>query len=222
MTSVRRRSRPDRLGRWLAIAGMAGTILYLPIAFVVGEYRPGYSHVSQGMSVLAESGAPGASAQAANFIMLGMMTIALAIGLHRGINQGKGSVVGPALIGVFGLFAGILDGIIPADPPDAPDTYIGAFHSLTAAIGFVALNTSMFILPRRLREDLEWKNLAVISRWLGASVIVLAVLYLRSRFGGIEVLEKWTGITQRVLVATVLLWLFLLALRLFRTSQPKP
>ena len=42
---------------------------------------------------------------------------------------------------------------------------------------------------------------------------------LQPQEGTVEAWQPWTGVLQRVFAATVLLWLFLLALRLFQTSQ---
>jgi hypothetical membrane protein len=218
MTSENLAKEPVKLSRWLAIGGMVGTILFIPIAFLIGETRDGYSHFSQGISALSETGAPAAWAQSANFITLGVLTIGLAAGLHRGISHGKGSIVGPALIGVFGLLALSMNGIFPADPVGAPETTVGTIHSLTAGLGFLAVIASMFILPRRFREDKDWTNLAGISRWMGTGTCILMVTYLFAQEGVVGTLEPWTGLLQRIFVATVLLWLFLLALRLFQTS----
>ena len=219
MNSVNETQEPDTLNRWLAIGGMAAAILFIPTAFVIGETRAGYSHVSQGISALSESGAPAAWAQSANFIILGVLTIGLAVGLQRGISHGKGSIVGPALIGAFGLLAGIGNGIFRSDPVGAPETLIGTLHSLTAGLGFVAVILSMFILPRRLRYDENWTHLAGIGRWMGAAASILMVVYLMAQEGTVEVWEPWTGLFQRALGASVMLWLFLLALRLYQTSR---
>lgn len=208
------------LNRWLAVGGMVAS-LFVPVAFLIGETRDGYSHASQGISALSESGAPAAWAQTANFMILGLLVIGLAVGLQRGINDGEGSVLGPALIAVFGLIAGIGNGIFPADPVDAPETTVGTLHSLGAGLGFVAVIVAMFVLPRRLRQEQEWANLAGVSRWMGVVASVLMVVYLLAHEGAVEAWQPWEGLLQRVFGATVLLWLFLLALRLYRTSQPE-
>ena len=45
------------------------------------------------------------------------------------------------------------------------------------------------------------------------------VTYLMAQEGAVAAWEPWTGLLQRGMGATVVLWLFLLALRLFQTSQ---
>lgn len=204
--------------RWLALGGMAGTALFIPIAFVIGETRRGYSHAAQGISALSEAGAPHAWAQSTNFILVGLLLAGLAIGLDRGIGEGRGSTLGPALIAAFGLFALVMDGVFPADAVGAPDTRVGIIHSLTAGLGFVAVIVSMFVLPRRLVDHKEWKDLAALSRWFGVTSILLMVTYLMAQEGTIPAWHPWTGLLQRAMGATVMLWLFLLALRLYQTQ----
>lgn len=46
----------SRLNRWLALGGMAGTLLFFPVAFLIGETRDGYSHLAHRISALSQSG----------------------------------------------------------------------------------------------------------------------------------------------------------------------
>ena len=208
-----------KLTKWLAIGGMTGTVLFIPIAFLIGETREGYSHLSQGISALSETGAPEARAQTVNFIIVGLLLIGLAVGLQRGIGEVRGSVLGPALIAAFGLLALIMNGVFPADPVGAPETSAGTVHSLTAGLGFIAVIVSMFVLPRRFQEHKEWRNLSSISRWFGIASIILMVSYLMAQEGAVQAWQPWTGLFQRGMGAAVMVWLFLLALRLFQTSR---
>jgi hypothetical protein len=207
------------LTKWLAIGGMAGSLLFIPTAFLIGMTRGSYSHIAQGISALSETGAPDAWAQTGNFIVVGFLLIGLAVGLQHGIGAGNGSVLGPALIATFGLLALVLNGVFPADPVGAPETSVGTAHSLTAGLGFIAVIVSMFILPGRFREQAEWQNLAALSHWFGLVSIVLMVTFLMAQEGAVQVWQPWTGLLQRGMGAAVLLWLFLLALRLYRTSR---
>jgi hypothetical protein len=216
-TSARDLSVRKARTRWLALGGLAGTALFIPIAFVIGETRDGYSHAAQGISALSEAGAPQAWAQSANFILVGLLVTGLAIGLHQGLGEGRGSALGPVLIAAFGLGALVLNGIFPADPVGAAETRVGTIHSRAAGLGFVAVIASMFVLPRRLVDHRQWKGLASLSRWFGVASILFVVTYLMAQEGAIPAWHPWTGLLQRAMGATVMLWLFLLALRLHQT-----
>lgn len=207
----------SNLNRWLAIGGMTGTFLFIPIAFLIGEMREDYSHLSQGISALSETGATDAWAQTANFVIVGMLLIGLAVGLQRGISEIRASFLGSTLIAAFGL-AVIMNGVFPSDPVGAQDTLTGTVHSLSAGLGFLAVIAAMFVLSRPFLEHEEWQNLSSLSRWFGIATIFLMVSYLMAQEGAVPAWHPWIGLLQRGMVAAVMAWLFLLALRLFQTS----
>ena len=205
------------LNRWLALGGMVGTLLFLPIAFLIGETRDGYSHLAHRISALSQTGAPDPWAQTINFIVVGVLVIGLAIGLRRKMSEGRASRLGPALIGAFGL-AVVLNGVLPADPLDGPETLAGTLHSTTAGLGFLGVIAAMFLFSRRFAEDEEWQHLASLSRLSGGATIILMVSYLMAQEGAVAAWHPWTGLLQRGMGAAVMAWLFLLAHRLFQIT----
>ncbi len=208
----------DRLARSLAIGGMFGTVLFFALIFIIGATRDGYSFLRDEISQLSASGAPAAWAQATNFIVFGLIVIGLAFGLHRGITDGRGSLLGPILIGAFGLLAAFGNGIFPTDQYGAAETTVGTLHSLTAGFGFIAVIVAMFVLPKRLRQDDDWSDLVRWSPWIGIAATILMLLYLfASETEGF--LDGHVGLVQRIFAATVLTWLFVLALRLSQVSN---
>jgi hypothetical membrane protein len=207
----------SRLNSWLALGGMVGTLFFLPIAFLIGETRDGYSHLAHRISALSQTGASEPWAQTINFIVLGILVIGLAIGLRREMREGRASRLGPTLIAAFG-FAVLLNGVFRADPLDGPATIAGTLHSVTAGLGFLGVIAAMFLLSRRFVKDEEWQHLASLSRLSGVATMVLMVSYLMAQEGAFAAGNPWTGLLQRGMVAVVMAWLFLLALRLFRTS----
>jgi hypothetical membrane protein len=207
----------SRLNRRLALGGMVGTLSFLPVAFLIGESRDGYSHLAHRVSALSQTGAPEPWAQTINFIVAGILVMGLAIGLRREMSEGRAARIGPALIAAFGL-AIFLNGVFPADPLQAPDTLAGTLHSTTAGLGFLGVIAAMFLLSGRFAEGEEWQHLASLSRLAGVATIVLMVSYLMAQEGAVAAWNPWTGLLQRGMVAVVMAWLFLLALRLFQTS----
>ena len=208
----------DRFVRWSALGGMVGTISFFLLIFIIGATRDGHSFLSDEISQLAASGVQAAWAQTTNFIVFGLLVIGLAWGLHMRITGGDGSRLGPILIGTFGLLAAIGNGVFPTDQYGAPGTTIGTLHSSSAGLGFVALIVSMFVLPRRLRQDDAWSDLAGPSRGWGVAATILMLAYLfASEVEGF--LDGYVGLVQLIFAATVLAWLFLLSLRLFQVSK---
>ena len=93
----------DSLTRLLAICGTVGPILFIVVILIFGLLRPGYDPIRQYMSELGEVGAPNAIEYNMPAFLLGVLTIAIAFGLHRGISERKGSKLGPILIAVGGV-----------------------------------------------------------------------------------------------------------------------
>lgn len=108
-------NQPDRNQILLASSGVLGPILFTAIVIILGFLHPGYSHASQAVSELGAVGAPNAAAQAVNFLLLGLLTLAFAVGLHRGIGGGEGSKGGPALLAAFAISGGFGSAAFPCD-----------------------------------------------------------------------------------------------------------
>ena len=198
--------------RVLAICGIIGPILYTIVVIVLGLLRPGYSHVAQSMSELGEVGAPNAIIMnTAGFPLLGLLMIAFAFGLHRGISQGKGSKIGPALIALSGATL-VMTGIFHCDPGCVDVSMVGITHSVFAMISAFAMMLAPLALCPRLYRDRLWQGYLYYSL---ATVIVAGLI---SAVYGFNVFEPWNGALQRASMGVALLWMEVMAIRLLRVS----
>ena len=114
-----KRSQTGSVLRLLALCGIVAPISFTTVVVVLGSIQPGYSHLSQTISSLGDIGAPNAAIQNINFVVTGMLTLAFALGLQRGIGDGKGSKVGPALVALWGMgliASGFVQGKGRSDP----------------------------------------------------------------------------------------------------------
>jgi len=94
----------------LAICGIIAPIIFAIIVIISGLLRPDYNQLVNFVSELGAVGAPNAIIQRINFMLLGILIVAFTFGLHRGIGNGKGSIIGPLLIGhIRAKFGGIGD-----------------------------------------------------------------------------------------------------------------
>lgn len=138
---------------WLRVAAILEIAAMAVFALLVGilaALRPSYSHVAQTISALGELGQPNASIQTVNFIVLGAPTIAFAFALHRGMPAG--SLLGPALVALFGVGA-IGAGLFPCLPCEFSSfTWENTTHGIAAGIAFVAIMPAPFLLSRRMRS----------------------------------------------------------------------
>jgi hypothetical protein len=68
--------------------------------------------------------------------------------LHRSIDDGRGSVAGPALIAVFGISATGLNSVFPCDASYEGLTMAGKLHLATGITGFLSMIIGPFFLWR--------------------------------------------------------------------------
>jgi hypothetical membrane protein len=179
---------------------------------IAGLLRPDYSHVTNYVSELGGVGAPNAIIQRTNFILVGILIIAFSFGLHRGISDGKRSIVGPLLIAIFG-FSAVMSGIFSTDPIQ-PGSFSDIMHSLASAIGSTAAIVGFFVISVRLEQDPLW------TRYRNFSIIMAVVAILVSLVaGGILGVLGAPGLSQRLYMAVLFLWIEVMAIRLFQISS---
>src|SRR5829696_4982420 len=193
----------------LACGAIAGPLFVVGFLFE-GATRANYDPLRHPVSSLA-LGDYG-WVQSANFVVTGLLTLALSVGLQRALRLGKGSAWGPLLIGVWAI--GLLGaGVFVTDPvsgypPGAPDrlsgnSWHGALHDLFSLLGFVALAAACFVFGRRFagRGKHGWALYSAVSG---------------GGFAQVEGLVDLAGLLQRVAVAVGFGWLTLLAVHLLR------
>jgi hypothetical membrane protein len=103
----------------LSVYGICGILsaILLTAAYVVGALlRPGFSSMSQAISELIEAGAPHKQLLDVILFFFHGLVIPFAWGLHRGINDGNGSRLGPFLLAGAGVFGLVLTAFFPATP----------------------------------------------------------------------------------------------------------
>jgi hypothetical membrane protein len=210
---------PDRGQQLLALSGVAAPMLFTLLVIVSSLLRSDYSHLSHTISGLGESGAPNAWIQNVNFVMLGVLTVAFGIGLHRGINGSSRSKTGPVLIVLFGSIGLIGSALFPADPGGTAVTTVGNLHNLASTIGFPSVIAAMWVLGTRMRQDERWRGYVTYSR-VNSLVAFSLFLLLGAVFSGaIPSLEVVTGLLQRIFVASIFSWMIMIGLRLLRLRR---
>jgi len=205
-------TRPDNTQRLLAICGIIGPVSYVIVLITLGSLEPGYSHVTQAMSTL---GSPDARypviMNTAGLGLLGLAMVALALGLDRGIRDGKGSKIGPGLIAVSGA-AVVMLGIFHSEPGAEDPTAAGNMHSVFVLIAGFALLLAPLAISPRLKRDERWQSYVAYSLGTVVVTIVVAVLHASGVF------ESWKGVIQRIAMAVPLIWLEVMAIKLLRVS----
>jgi hypothetical membrane protein len=210
----------------LLACGVIGGPLFIATFLVEGASRAHYDPRRHPVSslVLGDSG----WTQTATFIVAGLLTLAFAAGLWRALRPGKGSTLGPLLVGVWAV--GLLGaGVFETDPvsgypPGTPDrlsgySWHGALHDLFSGPAFVALAAACFVFSRRFaaRGERGWAVYSVVS---GLGFVITFVL-ASAGFGQATSLVDMAGLLQRVAVTIGFGWLTLLAVHLLRGLSPE-
>lgn len=203
--SERRRSGSNRAtaGKLLAVCGILAPITFALATLAAGSVHPQYSHLSRMVSELGETGAPGAAVMNyAGFLLFGILIVAFAFGLHRGIAAGPGDWLGPAVLGLYGA-AYILVAFAPCDPGCAGSTpsWHHQAHLLLGRIIFLTAVGAPVALYARLARDEQWARWRVlvlglpVLGWLTLQLPLPSVpfglqqrLWLAFTFAGIETL----------------------------------
>ncbi len=202
----------DRYQRFLAICGIIAPIIFTIILMIASLLRPDYSHLINFVSELGAVGAPYAIIQRINFVLTGILIVAFTFGLHRGIGDGKGSIIGPLLVAIFGL-SSVMSGIFSTDTIQ-PGSFSDIMHSMSSAIGSVAAIIAFFIISGRLEKDILWRPYQSFSIVIAIVAIIVSVVGT-----GILGAVGTPGLGQRLFLAVLFLWIEVMAIRLFQISS---
>ena len=184
-----------------AWAGIIGPLLFTAAFLVQERFRVNeYSPIAEPVSAL-EAG-PNGWIQQVNFVVFGLLTIAFAVGLHRGLRPTRAGIAGPALIAVSGI-GSVLAAAFPLREDAAGVTYDPGGHIVGGLMFFVTSAVGLIVLSRRVANDAQWSGLATYT--LVAGITALAGFVA----GGVLVmpddapLHEWAGLFQRALILLV-------------------
>jgi hypothetical membrane protein len=200
---------------WLARGGMVGVCLYLGAYLILASIEPGYDHLRQLPSELGAVHVTYFPLMNLTFSVTGILTIGLSIGLHFGLTGGKGSMVGPLLLGVLGASL-FLAGFFPCAEGCQPTTFSSQGHVLVGLPGLVAFPLAPFFIWRRTRHDPGWQKLSSFSLAAG----IVAVVMLLGGFAVAGVLgQEYVPVITKVLLIPQLGWPLGTAIALLRSVR---
>jgi hypothetical protein len=213
-----RQTEPPTTTRTLLALGAAAGPVYVIVGLAQILTREGFDWTRHALSLM--SNGPWGWVQVANFLLSGLLVLAGAVGLKRGLAIGRGRAAGPLLIAIYGL--GLIGAaFFSADPalgfppgtPDGPPAVVtthGLLHFVSGGIGFLGLIAACFVLAARFRGEGR-------SSWMMFS-LATGVLFFAG-FAGVA-----SGAQSRTLVvafylAVLLAWTWLSAL--FRSAPAR-
>jgi hypothetical membrane protein len=197
----------------LLLCGVAGPLLFAVMTAVVGTTRSSYSHVSQFISELGETGAEFAWVMNwFGFLLSGALILIFVVASRRLVSSGALNMIGSLCLIAFAIclsLAGIYScdvGCSPAIP--TPEQKL---HDLVSVIAFPAFILGVIVWGVMFLRDTGWRRFGAYSLVSGfASIVVLGAMVQS------EATREGTGILQRLFLGILFTWLVALSIRLQR------
>jgi hypothetical membrane protein len=194
---------------WVSIVGI---ILYFVLDAIAQSLPPHYSAIRDAESDLAVG--PYGYIMGINLVNRGVLSFAFIYAFAKMLEL-TGAPRAPFRLGyyLFGCWGvgAIILAFFPTDVPATPISWHGAIHLAVALIAFIAGALGIFSLSRRFDEVAATKGAKGFSSILGGLSILLLLLPLSAQVLAIRVAARYYGLTERLFLASVLLWIFLVS-----------
>lgn len=187
-TAVQMATRDGRpAARGLVNAGSMAAPILLLVWLAQAIWRPGYDLSRHPMSLLALG--DGGWVQTANFVVTGLLVLALARGFRLLYQQGIGRGAIPVLVAIIGVGL-IASGMFPTDagagfplgaPAGMPElTTIGILHEIAHAAVMASYTVVSVMLFLRFSRERDWAMLTCTTCVFIAVVAVAVVPHVES------------------------------------------
>jgi hypothetical protein len=193
----------------LAICGMLSPIIYTAMWIICGSLDKNYSHIRDDISSLFAVGALNRRLSQAFVITESVLLFVFFIGLHWGINDGGGLILGPIFLIISSILGILIALFFPLDEGGEFTTYKGKGHiAFVVLMGILAI-AGMVALWFRLVHVPIWSGFALFS--LISAILSLIGVVISSKFAA----GKYRGIIERIMVTPFQLFYFVLSLMVF-------
>jgi len=174
---------------------MASPIIYTLMWILGGILRPDYNHVRDDISSLFAVGAPRKRFFNSFIIASSFLSFVFYLGIHWGINNGQGSILGPVLFVISGFLGVLVALFFPLDVGGEIITVRGKMHLVLVMASGILTIAGMVALWFRLESVEGWSlfaNYSLISAIVSLVLMVISGIFVKSRFRGL--LERF-GVT---------------------------
>jgi hypothetical membrane protein len=202
---------------YLSLGGVVGPILFTLMTLICSSLRLDYNHMHQFISDLGATGTPYADLMNfVGFIPTGLMMALFGISLFR-LPKHLMKGIGASLIILFGVGV-VIAGSFSCDPgcPQEGGSFENSIHDGISGPAFLSATTGILLIGISFRSSPFWKALwvySLVSALLAYSFIFLLINSLDSRI--------YTGLWQRLLIATIFLWCGIVGLKMFNSHRGK-
>ena len=194
----------------LAFAGMAGPIVLVVAELVAALSGQKYDIINDSISSLALTRL--GWVQTIGLLATGLLVEIFVAGLLFNIRRARGFHLGITFM-VFIGFGLLLLGAFRTDPVGAPDTTEGIIHTIATIVIFWLFPIAILLIAPSLRKDPNWQNLFKYTIVTGILALALVIMV-----GILEDTSSWFGLGERILVANMIIWVEVTAIKLLRLS----
>jgi hypothetical membrane protein len=194
----------------LAVAGIIGPLMLTVGDLVAALSDPKYSLVQNSISSLALTGI--GWLQTIGFLALGLLVEIFTTGFMFNVKRYKWFHLGIAIFVFFG-FSMLLIGAFHTDPVGIERTTEGRIHGYIATASFTLFPVAVLCFLPSLKRDSRWKDLYSYTRvtfFIGIALLIVNRIFQET--------SGWFGLAERLLVANMILWVEVFAVRLFILS----
>jgi hypothetical protein len=193
----------------LAICGMLSPIIYTAMWILGGVLQSDYSHIRDDISSLFAVGAPNKRLMQSFIITSSFLLFVFYLGLHEGINDGGGSIVGPLLFLTSSILGILVALFFPLDAGGEIITLRGKMHLILVIGSGILTITGMVAMWFRLQLVGAWSAFATYSLISAIASFILVII------SGTFIKSKYRGLLERLGVTPYQLYYFMLSLMIF-------
>ncbi|MHA2049928.1 MAG: DUF998 domain-containing protein [Promethearchaeota archaeon] len=188
---------------------MLSPIVYTAMWIYCGGLQSNYSHIRDDISSLFAVGAPNRRLAQSFIIVSSVLLFLFYLGLHGGLNDGGGPILGPVLFIISSILGVLVPLFFPLDEGGEFTTLKGKMHLILVAASGILTVLGMIALWFRLQSVPTWNSFALFS--LISAIISLILITI----SGIFASGKYRGILERFGVAPYQIYYFLISLMVF-------
>ena len=187
--------------------------MFTIVLISLGFLHPGYNHITQYISELGAVNAPYATIKNSCQFIIGILIVFFSFGVYLELKdrKTKSTILGSSLVFISGL-SFLLLGFFPCDPDCINFSTVGIIHGYLANTAQLPLIIAPYFLLANLKRNKKWHIIycySIISIILG---IISFAIYKSYIF------EGFTGLLQRISFGIPILWVEIIAIKIFKSN----
>jgi len=196
----------------LAVAGIAGPVLFWALLLLAQSLYPGYNPRKDSVSRLIFG--PFGWLQTMNFCLLTVFTSAFGAAVYLYIAKSLSGRLASLLIILTGL-AQLLSAVFRVDVnPYGPKSLAYIVHNAVFIVSAGSFPFGAALLVPSLLSDERWRPFACVTVGAAAVVLTLELVWLVARSLRPRLVDPWFGVYERVLLSIPLAWMVAISVRL--------